>query len=77
MERPKTGFAIPMAKWLLGDLSYLIDDYLNDSIIIKQGIFDSFYIRILIKQFREGQHHLYIKLWNLIVFQMWYKKWME
>ena len=46
MERPKTGFAIPMAKWLLGDLSYLIDDYLNDSIIIKQGIFDSFYIRM-------------------------------
>lgn len=77
MERPKTGFAIPMAKWLLEDLSFLIDNYLNDSIINNQGIFDSFYIKILIKRFREGEHGLYIKLWNLIVFQMWYEKWMK
>lgn len=77
MERPKTGFAIPMADWLIGDLRYLIDYYLNETRIENQGIFDNFYIQILIKQFRDGNEKLYGKLWTLITFQMWYEKWMQ
>ena len=38
--RPKWGFSIPLEKWLQSDLSFLIDDYLNDNLICETGILD-------------------------------------
>ncbi|MGK0639168.1 asparagine synthase (glutamine-hydrolyzing) [Schleiferia thermophila] len=75
MDRPKTGFDLPIYKWLRSDLSYLFEDFLNQKSIEKQGIFDSAYLENLKKQFKNNQLRYPQVLWRLMVFQMWYKKW--
>ncbi len=66
-DRPKSGFSIPLQRWLLSDLSYLIDDYLSEEVINKYRIVDYKEVQKLIKKFKAGHHYLYNRLWLLIV----------
>ena len=77
MDRPKKGFAIPIAKWLLNDVSFLLDEYLKESDIRQQGLFNWEAIDQIIKAFRSGKLEYTNKVWYLLVFQMWYKQWMN
>lgn len=77
LDRPKMGFAIPIAKWLQNDLRDHVEDYLSKDRIISQGIFDWNYIDKLKSDFFGGKKEYDAKLWYFLMFQMWYAKWME
>jgi asparagine synthase (glutamine-hydrolysing) len=77
MDRPKKGFAIPIAKWMLNDVSFLLDEYLKESDIRHQGLFNWEAMDQIIKAFRAGKLEYTNKVWYLLVFQMWYKQWMN
>lgn len=70
-ERPKQGFAIPLAIWLKGQLKYLIDDFLNEEVINKYGIVDYNIVSNIKKEFFNGTDYLYNRLWILIVLHKW------
>ena len=40
MDRPKMGFAIPIAEWMKTDLKELVNDYINETSIKEQQIFN-------------------------------------
>lgn len=75
--RPKRGFEVPLLKWFRTGLRSLIeDDLLNDKFIEEQGIFDLHEIRQLKCQlFSSDPGEVHARIWGLIVFQYWYKKW--
>ena len=77
MDRPKKGFAIPIANWMLNDVSFLLDEYLNENDIRHQGLFNWEAIDLIVKAFRAGKLEYTNKVWYLLVFQMWYKQWMN
>ena len=66
-DRPKQGFAIPLSKWLKTDLMYLINDYLNDTVINKHGIVNYKEVEQLKKRYFLGEDYLYNRIWLLIV----------
>ncbi len=72
-ERKKTGFGIPINKWLREDLYYLLDEHFDKKFITKQGIFDNKVIHLLLKKFKVGKLNDR-KIWTLLMFQMWYKQ---
>ena len=76
MDRPKTGFSIPIYNWLKTDLRYLIEENLDSSSIEETGMFNvSSVEKIKILFFNDQLDDLTI-IWKLLQFQMWYKKWM-
>lgn len=77
MDRPKMGFAIPVASWLQNDLRDLVESFLNEETINSQGIFRWDYIAKLKKDFFSGKKEYDVKMWYLLMFQMWYAKWMD
>ena len=77
LNRPKMGFAIPIAKWLANDLRPFVDNYINEERITKQGLFNWQYVSKLKNNFLSGKKELDVKIWYLLMFQMWYEKWME
>ena len=77
MDRPKMGFAIPIADWLQNDLRHLVEEYLDSSRITSQGIFNLHYVEDIKVQFFAGKKEYDVKLWYLLMFQMWYEKWMS
>ncbi|MCE3227633.1 MAG: asparagine synthase (glutamine-hydrolyzing) [Bacteroidetes bacterium] len=77
MDRPKMGFAIPIEKWLTHELKETVNHFLNDNIIKNQGIFNAGYIHKLKGEFFSGKTEHHTKIWYLLMFQMWYEKWMK
>ena len=76
MDRPKMGFAVPVRPWLNGALKPLVDQYLGESFVRKQQLFNEAYIdRIKRSYYEAGKENDY-KIWYLLMFQMWYDKWM-
>lgn len=76
LDRPKMGFAIPIGKWLQKDIRDLVEEHLNQSDIEEQGIFNWSYIQKLKSQFYNGKLEYDAKIWYILMFQMWYKRWM-
>ncbi|AIZ63323.1 asparagine synthase [Hymenobacter sp. DG25B] len=77
-KRPKHGFEVPLLKWFRNELRPLIeDDLLSDAFIESQGIFDVDAIRRLkVQLFSRNPGDVHARIWALIVFQHWWKKWM-
>lgn len=77
MDRPKMGFAIPIDDWLMNDLKEKTLHYLSDDNIRQQKIFNLKYVQKLKKDFYSGRKELAIKIWYLLMFEMWYERWMK
>jgi len=77
LDRPKMGFAIPIAKWLKNELREHLEEYLNEDRIEKQGIFNWAFIAKLKNNFYGGRKEYDAKLWYFLMFQMWHERWME
>ncbi|MFC5269329.1 asparagine synthase (glutamine-hydrolyzing) [Adhaeribacter terreus] len=77
-KRPKHGFEVPLLKWFRNELKPLItDDLLSDQFIEAQGLFEVDEIRKLkTKLFSSNPEDIHARIWGLIVFQYWWKKWM-
>jgi asparagine synthase (glutamine-hydrolysing) len=81
IERPKQGFAIPLSKWLRGDLAPLLDGYLSRDRIREGGLFDPGEVATAVANFRDGgadNDRLDVqKVWLLLAFEMWRERWMN
>ena len=77
MDRPKMGFAIPIASWMQNELKNHVEEYLSESKINNQGLFNWSAISDLKTKFFKGKKELDSKLWYLLMFQMWYERWMK
>ena len=76
LDRPKMGFAIPVEQWLTNELKGLVAENLNDENLKAHGLFNIDEIKKITSDFFNGRKEKYLKVWYLLMFQMWYKKWM-
>ncbi len=77
MDRPKMGFGIPLANWLRSDLEKYVNQYFDIDFVIKQNIFDITEIERIKKAFYEHKTERADIVWYILMFQMWYDKWMN
>jgi asparagine synthase (glutamine-hydrolysing) len=77
MDRPKTGFSLPIYSWLRGDLSFLIDEYLSPEALNQSGLFNVPWVTKQVNLFKSNKLHYQPFIWKLLMFQMWYEKWMK
>lgn len=77
MNRPKMGFTIPISEWLQTDLKMYVDEYLSPSFIQKQNIFNLNEVNSIVHAFYQQKTATAEKIWYLLMFQMWYDKWIN
>jgi asparagine synthase (glutamine-hydrolysing) len=77
MDRPKMGFGVPIFNWLRNDLRYYGEEYLNEKAFDEHGLFDKGSVYHIMKQFYQGDNNYNGLFWHLLMFQMWYKRWMS
>jgi asparagine synthase (glutamine-hydrolysing) len=75
MDRPKMGFGIPIEKWLTDDLKDLVHAYCAPALVSSQQVFKPEVINKLVQDFYAGKKELALKVWYLLMFQMWLAKW--
>ena len=77
VNRTKKGFGIPVSRWLTEELKPLMFYYLEEERIKKQGFFNYPYIKNLITDHLIKKKDNRKLLWTLLVFQIWYEKFIE
>lgn len=71
---PKRGFILPLTVWTRNDLKSLIKENLSPDYLKKQGIFSEKVYDKIISPHLEGKKDYTQQVWTLLMFQMWYKK---
>jgi asparagine synthase (glutamine-hydrolysing) len=77
MDRPKMGFGIPLNRWLQRELRGYVEEHLGDEYIRAQQIFQLAEIQKIRNGFLNGKIQFTTKVWYLLMFQLWYKRWMQ
>lgn len=75
IDRPKMGFGIPMFEWFGGDLRSLFDEYFGEE-KLNHNLLNKKYIQTEYGKLKENNQININKLWFVLVFQMWYEKYM-
>jgi asparagine synthase (glutamine-hydrolysing) len=70
VDRPKSGFAIPVAKWLRGPLRGWAEQLLSESRLRQQGILDSTAVRSSWKEHLAG-YDWSVRLWAVLMLESW------
>lgn len=77
MERPKRPFIAPLMVWFKDELKEQLRYYLSDECLRKSGIFNPPPIIHLRDEYLAGKKVNYQKLWHVLIFQLWYNRWIE
>ncbi len=75
--RKKKGFGIPLARWLKGPLRELCTTLLSKSSLERHGLMNHAFVQKLVEEHLQGVRDNRKELWNLMMFQMWYERWMS
>lgn len=74
MERPKAGFAIPLAAWLRGPLAEWAESLLGSDLLQQQGLLDASAVRREWSDLRSGRQANHYRVWAVLMFQAWCRK---
>ena len=76
IDRPKQGFAVPLAKWFRGELSDFTRDLLLSARCRHRGYFKPAYIEQLLRQHDQGRD-LSLQLWTILSFELWCRRFLD
>jgi asparagine synthase (glutamine-hydrolysing) len=75
--RPKTGFGVPLRRWLRGPLRPVIDDVLSVQSVSNRGIFDSTAVQLLLKNDRAGAIDAAYPILGLACLEIWCRQFVD
>jgi asparagine synthase (glutamine-hydrolysing) len=71
VERPKSGFAIPLGAWLRGELRDWADSLLDASRLRQEGYFRPEPVQQKWAEHLSGQREWETQLWSVLMFETW------
>lgn len=73
MSFSKKGFGIPIRIWFQKELKEELLSLLSEDFLISQNIFNITYVNKIVEEHMSNKENHSSKLWQLFVFQKWYK----
>ncbi|NOJ23995.1 asparagine synthase (glutamine-hydrolyzing) [Vibrio coralliilyticus] len=74
IERPKTGFGIPLDQWLRGPLKDWAENLISKERLQEEGFFDADMVTRMWNEHVSGERNWQYHLWDVLMFQSWYEK---
>jgi asparagine synthase (glutamine-hydrolysing) len=74
-ERPKQGFAVPLAAWLRGPLRGWAEALLDETRLRQEGLLDPGPVRVAWAEHLTGRRDRAHELWNVLMLQAWRERW--
>lgn len=77
LSRPKMGFPVPIGAWFRGQYSSILDEYVLSNRALDRGIFQPDFVRNLVRQHQSGAENHDERLWALVNFEMWTRRFFD
>ena len=77
IDRPKMGFGIPMFEWFGGDLRELFEIHFTKEKLGQHNLLNYTYIQKEYQKLKDGNAININKLWFILIFQMWYERYIN
>ena len=71
IERPKAGFAVPLAQWLRAPLLDWASDLLDPARLTREGLLDAGKVSAMWQEHLSGRFDRSSHLWTVLMFQAW------
>ena len=75
VDRPKTGFSIPIDDWLRGPLRSWASDLTSPARLQAQNLFNAGRVAARMAEHMSGRRNHGYWLWNVLMVQAWYDRW--
>ena len=75
VDRPKTGFGIPIDDWLRGPLKSWAGDLLSPGKLKAEGLFNTSRVTARLAEHISGRRNHGYWLWNVLMAQAWHDEW--
>jgi asparagine synthase (glutamine-hydrolysing) len=77
MDRPKKPFIAPLKIWFREEMRNLLIDHVNRETLERQGVFNADAVLKMRDQYLQGESVSHQKIWNILLFQIWYNTYMD
>jgi asparagine synthase (glutamine-hydrolysing) len=77
LRKGKMGFNPPLPAWINFELKPLIAEMLSQKAIERRGIFKPDAIELLLKDHAEGRRDNALKIWGLLMLEVWYRMYID
>jgi asparagine synthase (glutamine-hydrolysing) len=75
--RPKTGFGVPLRRWLRDELRPMVEDTLSETALRRRGLFDPAAVRRLIDLDRTGRVDGAYTVFALMCIELWFRHFID
>lgn len=76
IERPKSGFQIPLESWLRTDLKPLLKKYLSKERLEESNIYNINEVENILENLYSGKTANVSLIWFILMFEMWKEEWL-
>ncbi len=73
-NRPKEGFVLPIFDWMAVQMKNFIFDLLSEKRLNRHGYLNNEMVRYILQEYYNGNTMYNGRIWNLIMFQIWWEK---
>ncbi len=77
LEKPKTGFGVPLAKWFSTDLAGLLRATLLDERSAKRGLFQQGFLKKMIEEQIARKRDWSNRLWAFLFLELWFREYVD
>jgi asparagine synthase (glutamine-hydrolysing) len=77
LNKPKSGFSIPLASWFQNDLRNLLHDCLLDQCARQRGLFKHEHVLRMVREHETGARLWHNRLWTLLMLELWFREFVD
>ena len=77
ISRPKSGFGVPLRRWMQHELRHLLEDYLSEKSLKRRGLFDYVAVQKLVAKNDSGQVDAAYTLLSLLSIEIWCRAYLD
>ena len=74
---PRTGFNVPLERWLAHDLRALVGDLLSADRVEHRALFNPGSVATLVKEHYDGRRDWSNQIWQLLTLELWQREFMD
>jgi len=77
LTRPKSGFGVPLARWLRTDLAPLVADTLLSGRAARRDLFEPEFVRRIVDEHARGARDWSTCIWALLFLELWFREFID